>query len=209
MTMQPMPSSASNAVDRARRARSISAALSALSACGRLRRMMPTRPRGLDEDGLVAHGCVSGRPNACKCSSLICRTATDETRYAMRKLVVAAAALAATMAMAASASAQSYPSRPITMIVPFPPGGPIDTIGRIIGERMRASLGQPVIIENVTGAVGSIGVGRVARAAPDGYTLGIGNWTSHVGSRGDLSACRTTCVKDFEPVALLADRAAC
>jgi len=69
-----------------------------------------------------------------------------------------------------------YPSRPITMIVPFAAGGPTDTIGRIISERVRASLSQTVIIENVTGANGSIGVGRVARAAPDGYTLGIGHW---------------------------------
>jgi tripartite-type tricarboxylate transporter receptor subunit TctC len=120
----------------------------------------------------------------------------------MRKLVVAAAALAATMAMAASASAQGYPSRPITMIVPFPPGGPVDTIGRIIGERLRASLGQPVIIENVPGASGSIGVGRVARAAPDGYTLGMGNWSSHVGSPA-IYPVAYDIVRDFEPVALL------
>src|SRR5262249_50551549 len=79
-----------------------------------------------------------------------------------------------------TASAQNYPSRPITMIVPFPAGGPTDTIGRIMAERMRSSLGQTVIIENVTGAAGSIGVGRVARAAPDGYTLSIGHWSTHV-----------------------------
>ena len=66
------------------------------------------------------------------------------------------------------------------MIVPFAAGGPTDTIARILAERMRASLGQPVIIENMTGAAGSIGVGRVARAAPDGYTLGIGHWSTHV-----------------------------
>ena len=69
-----------------------------------------------------------------------------------------------------------YPSRPITMVVPFAAGGPTDTVARILAERMRASLGQPVMIENVAGAAGSIGVGRAARAAPDGYTFGIGHW---------------------------------
>src|SRR5258707_13894052 len=78
------------------------------------------------------------------------------------------------------AAAQSFPARPVTMVVPFAPGGPTDTIGRIIAERMRAPLGQPVIIENVTGAGGSIGVGRVVRAAADGYTISIGNSSSHV-----------------------------
>jgi tripartite-type tricarboxylate transporter receptor subunit TctC len=101
-----------------------------------------------------------------------------------------------------SANAQSYPSRPITIIVPFPPGGPVDTIGRIIGDRMRASFGQPVIIENQPGASGSIGVGRAARAAPDGYTLNLGNWTSHVGSPA-IYPVSYDIVKDFEPVALL------
>ncbi len=72
------------------------------------------------------------------------------------------------------AMAQTYPSRPITMIVPFPAGAGYDTIGRIIAERMRASLGQPIIIENVGGADGSIGVGRAARATPDGYTIVVG-----------------------------------
>src|SRR5262245_28122508 len=77
-------------------------------------------------------------------------------------------------------SAQTYPSRPLTMVVPFSAGGPTDTIGRIMAERMRGPLGQTVIVENVTGAAGSIGVGRVARAAPDGYTLSIGHWSTHV-----------------------------
>jgi tripartite-type tricarboxylate transporter receptor subunit TctC len=73
------------------------------------------------------------------------------------------------------ATAQSYPSRQITMIVPFAAGGPADTVARVMAERMRASLGQTVIIENVAGAGGSIGVGRIARAAPDGYTFGMGS----------------------------------
>src|SRR6185295_18801778 len=80
----------------------------------------------------------------------------------------------------ADAQAQSYPSRPITLIAPTSPGGPPDTIGRILGERMKVTLGQPVIVENVTGAGGSLGVQRVARAAPDGYTVSIGHLNSHV-----------------------------
>src|SRR5437868_77251 len=77
------------------------------------------------------------------------------------------------------ARAQSYPSRSITMVVPFAAGGPVDTLARILAEQMRPLLGQPVIIENVTGAGGSNGTGRVARAAPDGYSLIIGIWTTH------------------------------
>jgi tripartite-type tricarboxylate transporter receptor subunit TctC len=100
------------------------------------------------------------------------------------------------------ASSQSYPSRPITMIVPFPPGGSTDVIGRIMAERMRTLLGQPVIVENVGGAGGSIGVGRVARAAPDGYTLDIGQWDTHVGN-GALYPLSYDLQKDLEPIGLL------
>jgi len=78
------------------------------------------------------------------------------------------------LACSAFAQAQTYPSRPITLVVPFPPGGSTDAAARIMAERMRATLGQSVVIENVGGAGGSIGVGRVARAAPDGYTFDIG-----------------------------------
>ena len=92
----------------------------------------------------------------------------------MRKLLFAVAFIASWQTIG-GAAAQVYPSRPITMVVPFPAGGSTDTIGRIMAERMRGSLGQPVIIENVAGASGSIGVGRVARAAPDGYTLVLGS----------------------------------
>ena len=110
------------------------------------------------------------------------------------------AALAVALGCVTGAHAQGYPSRPITIIVPFPAGGPTDTLTRILGERMRVSLGQPMIVENVTGAGASIGVGRAAQAAPDGYTLSIGNWTSHVGAGAiypavhdlllDLNRCR-------------------
>jgi tripartite-type tricarboxylate transporter receptor subunit TctC len=123
----------------------------------------------------------------------------------MRSLI--AVIFAAALANAVTASAQPYPSRPITMIVPFPPGGPTDTIGRIIIERMRVSLGQPVIIENVGGAGGSIGVGRVARAMPDGYTIGIGNSSSHV-FNGALYTLPYDLLTDFAPVSLLSSQPA-
>src|SRR5262245_2917952 len=101
------------------------------------------------------------------------------------------------------ASAQDYPSRPITVVVPNPAGGPMDTVARIIVERMRISLGQPIIIENVPGASGSIGTGRVARAAGDGYTLSLGGWSQYV-ANGALYALKYDLVKDFEPVTLIA-----
>jgi tripartite-type tricarboxylate transporter receptor subunit TctC len=102
----------------------------------------------------------------------------------------------------ATAQAQVYPARPITLIVPFPAGGSTDAVGRIVAERVRGVLGQPVVIENVGGAGGSIGVGRVARAAPDGYTLDIGQWDTHVANGATFSLAYDV-VKDFEPVALL------
>jgi tripartite-type tricarboxylate transporter receptor subunit TctC len=100
-------------------------------------------------------------------------------------------------------AAQPYPSRPITIVVPFPPGGAFDTTGRILADRMRSSLGQPVIIENVGGAAGNIGVGRVARAAPDGYTLIYGIWSTHVVNAA-IYALNYDVVNDFAPIALLA-----
>jgi tripartite-type tricarboxylate transporter receptor subunit TctC len=117
----------------------------------------------------------------------------------MRKLLAAAAVAA--FAAVAGAQAQTYPSRAITLIVPFPPGGSTDTIARIMAEKMRTHLGQSVIIENVGGAGGSIAVGRLARAAPDGYTIDIGQWDTHVGSiiynlTYDLQT-------DFTPIGLL------
>src|SRR3979411_2377024 len=101
----------------------------------------------------------------------------------------------------AGAQAQTFPSRPITLVVPFPPGGSTDTAARIMAERMRASLGQPVVIENIGGAGGSIGVGRVARAAPDGYTFDIGQWDTHVGSI--IYKLDYDLQKDFEPIGLV------
>jgi tripartite-type tricarboxylate transporter receptor subunit TctC len=102
-----------------------------------------------------------------------------------------------------AARAQTYPSRPITMIVPFATGGPTDTISRLIAEGMRPLLGQPVIIENVSGASGMIGVGRVARASSDGYTLSYGAWSTHVVNPAAY-ALPYDVLKDFEPVSLIA-----
>jgi len=104
---------------------------------------------------------------------------------------------------AAAAQAQTYPSRPITLVVPFPPGGSTDAAARIMAERMRATLGQSVVIENVGGAGGSIGVGRVARAAPDGYTFDIGQWDTHVGSI--IYKLDYDLEKDFDPIALVSN----
>jgi tripartite-type tricarboxylate transporter receptor subunit TctC len=109
----------------------------------------------------------------------------------------------ATMASIAGADAQVYPSRPITMVAPYAAGGPTDTIARIMAERMRSSLGQTIIVENTTGAAGTIGVGRVARAAPDGYTIGIGHWGTHV-VNGAIYTLPYDVLNDFEPVSMIA-----
>ena len=119
----------------------------------------------------------------------------------MRRLWAALSLLI--LAGVACAEAQTYPSRPITLVVPFPPGGSTDAAARIMAERMRVSLGQSVVIENVGGAGGSIGVGRVARAAPDGYTFDIGQWDTHVGSI--IYKLDYDLEKDFEPIALVSN----
>src|SRR5215470_5335313 len=119
----------------------------------------------------------------------------------MRKLITALAF--AIVAGVAAAQAQTFPSRQITLIVPFPPGGSTDVAARIMAERMRPILGQPIIIENVGGAGGSIAVGRVARAAPDGYTIDIGQWDTHVGSI--IYNLNYDLQKDFEPIGLLSN----
>src|SRR4249920_995998 len=96
----------------------------------------------------------------------------------IRRLTRLAAAIAAFATI--TAAAQDFPAKPITLVVPFSAGGPTDTIARIVGERMARSLGQAVVVENVTGAGGSIGVGKVVRAPPDGYTVSIGHIGTHV-----------------------------
>ncbi|HEX2655711.1 MAG TPA: tripartite tricarboxylate transporter substrate-binding protein [Xanthobacteraceae bacterium] len=119
----------------------------------------------------------------------------------MKKLLLAIAC-AAMLGGGTGAAADNYPSRPITMVVPLGVGGSTDVIARIVAEGMRPTLGQPVIVENTTGAGGTIGVGRVARANPDGYTIGIGQWGTNVAS-GAIYPLQYDLIKDFEPVALI------
>jgi len=126
------------------------------------------------------------------------------TVQSSRRQFLLAASAAALPVPWRNASAQAYPSRPITMMVPFPPGGLTDVVGRLIAEGMRQALGQTVVIDNVGGATGSIGTGRVARAAPDGYTITVGIWNTHV-ANGMTYALQYDIVSDFEPVVLLAD----
>jgi tripartite-type tricarboxylate transporter receptor subunit TctC len=120
-----------------------------------------------------------------------------------RKMLLASFAFATAFGCVGSGAAQIYPSRPVTMVVPYPAGGPTDTIGRIMAEGMRAALGQPVIIENAAGASGSIGTGRVARATGDGYTLGLGLWPTHV-VNGAVFTLPYDVLNDFLPVSLIA-----
>ena len=106
------------------------------------------------------------------------------------------------LSFASSIAAQSFPTKPITLIVPFAAGGPTDSLARIFAEPLKQSLGQTIVVENVTGAGGTIGLARAARASPDGYTVILGNWTSHVGTPA-LYPLHQDVLKDFEPVARL------
>jgi tripartite-type tricarboxylate transporter receptor subunit TctC len=118
----------------------------------------------------------------------------------MRKTLLVAAL--ATLWSGAIAQASDYPTRPITFVVPFAAGGPMDTLARKLSEHMSRTLGQSIVIENVAGAGGSIGVGRVVRAAPDGYTISVGNWSTHV-VNGAIYDLGYDLVADLKPVALL------
>ena len=120
----------------------------------------------------------------------------------MTRLLGAAVALAAVLSGIAPAAADDYPSRPITILVGFPPGGPTDIVGRVMADYMRKSLGQPLIVENVGGAAGTIAGARAARAAPDGYTLNVGQWTTQVGAPA-LYPITYDPIKSFEPIAEL------
>src|SRR5262245_18869032 len=119
-----------------------------------------------------------------------------------RQFLRLAAGAAALPLVSCIAGAQTYPTRPITIVVPVPPGGATDVIGRMLAERMKNSLGQPFIVENVSGGGMTIGVGRVARAAPDGYTLGIGSNGAYVAT-GATYALQYDLLNDFAPVAML------
>jgi len=120
----------------------------------------------------------------------------------MRKLPLIALAFVA--ASIVTATAETYPSRPISIVVPFPAGGPTNTLGRVLADRMTRVLGQSVIIENLTGAAGTIGAAHVAHSAPDGYTLILGHWQTHV-VNGATFALSFDVVNDFEPISLIAD----
>src|SRR5262249_9635662 len=119
-----------------------------------------------------------------------------------RQFLHLAAAAAALPAVSRIAWAQTYPTRPITMIVPFPPGASTDAIARVLAERMRGALGQPIIIENVSGAGGSIGTSRAARAKPDGYTIDLGLGSTHV-LNGAFYSLSYDVLNDFAPISLL------
>ena len=122
-----------------------------------------------------------------------------------RRFLQVAAGAAALPAVSRSASAQAYPSKPITLIVPYAAGGPTDSIARVLAERLRSSLGQTVVVENTTGAGGTIAVGRLARATSDGYTIGIGQNGSHVVTGATYSKLPYDLLGDFEPLTLLTD----
>ena len=117
----------------------------------------------------------------------------------MRRWLTVMAAILFGLAWTGIAAAQNYPARPMTVIVPFPAGGATDTLARFLAERMRGIFGQPVIIENIAGAAGSLGVGRAVRSAPDGYTLSIGTSTTHM-LTGGLYALQFDLLKDLEPI---------
>jgi tripartite-type tricarboxylate transporter receptor subunit TctC len=117
----------------------------------------------------------------------------------MRKVLLA---VLATLALSGNARADNFPSRPVTIVVPFSAGGPSDAMARILAERMKVTLGEAVLVENVTGAGGSIGVGRALRSAPDGYTVSFGHLGTHV-ANGAIYKLSYDLVADLEPVALL------
>ena len=114
----------------------------------------------------------------------------------------AALALAALLLVLQQAWGQAFPSKPITLVVPFPAGGPTDALARLLAEPAKTSLGQPVVVENASGAGGSIAITRVGRAAPDGHTLIVGNWTSHIGAPA-MYPLQFDVLKDFEPITRL------
>lgn len=120
----------------------------------------------------------------------------------MKKLTFAIAAFAVLFG-AAAAQADNYPSHPITMMVGFPPGGPTDALARLLAKGMEQTLHQPIVVETATGASGTISTGRVVHATPDGYTIGIGNWTSHVGSPA-VYPLTYNVETDLQPISLLA-----
>jgi tripartite-type tricarboxylate transporter receptor subunit TctC len=145
--------------------------------------------------GMIATGVLSDTRGEC-------HVQTGQRRKDTMKLTSFGAALFAVLACVVGAQADTFPSRPITLIVPFPAGGPTDTIARIMGDHMKGTLGQSVIVENVTGAGSTIGTGRAVAASPDGYMLYVGNWTSAVGA-GALYNVSWHILNDLTPIAQL------
>ena len=119
------------------------------------------------------------------------------------KALLLACVFAVALLAASSAAAQTYPTKPVTIVVPFSAGGPTDTLARIMGERMRKSLGQPILVDNTTGAGGSIGVAKVVRAPPDGHMVSLGHWGTHV-VNGAYYNLNYNLLTDLEPVAMVA-----
>src|SRR5438128_3352681 len=119
------------------------------------------------------------------------------------KVLRAAFGVAVILGICSTATAQTYPSKPVTIVVPFSAGGPTDTLARIMSERMRRTLGQPILVDNTTGAGGSIGVAKVVRAPPDGYMVSIGHWGTHV-VNGAYYTLPYNLLIDLEPVAMIA-----
>src|SRR5499433_2605859 len=167
----------------------------------RRRRSAPfTRPK-------LRSGGRSSRPRISrenKSGSRLAFQGSNMMKLPRRQFLHVAACAAALPPVPRFAWAQAYPTRPITMIVPFPAGGGTTTLARILAEHMKETLGQPIVVENVGGAGGSIGVSRSARAAADGYSLSFGNWASHVGA-GAVYPVAYDILTDFEPVARVAD----
>ena len=132
------------------------------------------------------------------------RVAAPCTHWSRDTRKVLSIAFAIFVASIVTAVAETYPSRPITIVVPFPAGGPTDALGRVLADRMTRALNQSVIVENVTGAAGTIGAAHVAHSAPDGYTTILGHWQTHV-VNGATFTLSFDVVNDFEPISLIAD----
>jgi tripartite-type tricarboxylate transporter receptor subunit TctC len=130
-------------------------------------------------------------------------TTWSKTMLTRKVFLVALNLTAITAVLAGPLAADDYPSRPVTMIVPYPAGGPTDAIGRVIAQGMQPVLGRPVVVENIGGAAGSLGTQKVATATPDGYTIGLGDSITHV-LNGAIYALKYDVLKDFEPISLLA-----
>lgn len=134
---------------------------------------------------------------------VVAQTLHKHLRFKMKHLIrTLTLALASTLTATSSVLAQAYPNRPISIVVPFAPGGPTDVIARTLAQHMGATLGQSVVVENVAGANGNVGVGKVARAAPDGYTLSMGHWSTHVVNAA-VYPLAFNVLKDFEPLSLV------